>query len=40
MGDLLPLVIRDDVIRGEVALDVDAEAAPFFLFDFFRDLGC
>ena len=38
--DLLLLVVRDDVVGREVAVDVHAEAPPLLLLDLLRDLGC
>lgn len=39
MRDLLLLVVGDDVVRLEVVVDVDAEAAPLLLLDLLRHLG-
>jgi hypothetical protein len=39
MRNLFALVGRDDVVRGEVAVDINAEAPPFLLLDLLRDLG-
>ncbi len=39
MGDLLPFVARHDVVRGEIAFDINAEPAPFLLLDRFGNFG-
>ena len=39
MRDLLLLVVGNDVVRREVAVDVDAEAAPLLFLDLLGHLG-